>query len=99
MKNIILALACALVLGGCGDSVEKNGKALDGVYTSKVEVSSLTFSKDGKVSTTLSDGTRVTTTYVIDGNKVRYKFPEGLPRELILEQGILKSKFSEYHKQ
>lgn len=75
MKCIIVILM-ALLLTGCG---APSTTKLDGVYRANDGKSTLVFSADGKVKSHDLSGKEIETTYVIDGNKVSFLFPNGLP--------------------
>lgn len=78
MKFFCLFLL-TVFLAACGST-----STLSGEYRDVGGKSTFVFTSDGKVHTKSPLGRDIETTYTVAENKVRFKFPDGLPMEFTI---------------
>lgn len=82
--KLISILLLALTLSACSPSATDVPVTIAGTYVSESGKSTFTFSGSGEVKSKTLLGRDVETTYTVSNGRVSFKFPDGLPVELVI---------------
>lgn len=88
MRKYIFIAMLSLALAACNQDKTSwsltTPSRLDGTYTTVDGKKSYIFSLDGKVRTKSLGGEELVTSYIREGGKVNFKFPQGYPISMSL---------------
>lgn len=82
--KLIAILLLVLTLAACNPSAPQAPVGISGTYVSESGKSTFVFSENGVVKSKTLLGREVETAYTISNGKVTFRFPDGLPVDLVM---------------